>query len=543
VSTGFSIIDSSILIVYLIATLSLGLYYSRRSDQNTSEYFLAGRNLGWFTIGISIFATNISSEHFIGLAGSGAARGLAVGQFELMAIFTLIILGWLLAPIYMKSGVSTTAEFLEKRFNNSIRKLFAGISIVIYIFTKISLTLFAGGILFHKIFGLNIYASAIIIVLITGLYSVIGGAKAVFKTHVFQGIILIVGAVTLTAFGLNAVGGFSGLYEKLPADYFNMFKPMSDPDFPWTGIIFGAPIIAFWYWCTDQYIVQRLLSAKSLDAARKGSLLAASLKILPIFILVVPGLIAVVLFPEINNDDAYPTLLASNILPMGFKGLVIAGLLAAIMSSLAGVFNSTASLFTNDFYKPRHPEATERKLVLIGRLSTTTIVVIAIICVPLIKMANSQIYLYLQSVQAYLSPPITAIFLMGFFIKWVTSRSVLTTLIVGELIGLSRLFTDMIVNAGWTTNSLLISYSQINFLHYAIFLFVFCMISILLLSAVERNRSSARITKIQYLLPDSLHEIKLNLANLGDGSTGFKSNLAISAFLFLIILSVWGLWY
>ena len=350
-SVFFSHIDSLVLLAYLIIVLSLGFYYSRRNDENYSDYFLAGRNIGWLTVGISIFATNISSEHFIGLAGAGATRGLAVGQFELMAIFTLIFLGWVLAPIYFKSNVVTVPEFLEKRFDLRIRKFFAAFSIIIYIFTKILVSLFAAGLLFYKIFGINIYASSIIIVLITGLYSVTGGANAVIRTQLFQGIVLIVGAIVLSVFGLNAVGGFSGLEEKLPSHFFTMFKPISDPDYPWTGILFGAPIIAFWYWCTDQYIVQRILSAKSINDARRGTLVAAFLKVLPIFILVFPGLIAVALYPGIKGDEAYSALIAGDILPVGFKGLVVAGLLAAIMSSLASAFNSTSVLFTNDFYK------------------------------------------------------------------------------------------------------------------------------------------------------------------------------------------------
>ena len=358
---------------------------------------------------MSIFATNISSEHFIGLAGAGATRGLAVGQFELMAIFTLIFLGWVLAPIYFKSNAVTVPEFLEKRFDLRIRKFFAAFSIIIYIFTKILVSLFAAGLLFYKIFGLNIYATSIIIVLITGLYSVTGGANAVIRTQLFQGIVLIIGAIVLSAFGLNAVGGFSGLEQKLPSHFFNMFKPISDPDYPWTGIIFGAPIIAFWYWCTDQYIVQRIFSAKSVNDARRGTLVAAFLKVLPIFILVLPGLIAVALYPDISGDEAYSVLVAGDLLPIGLKGLVVAGLLAAIMSSLASAFNSTAVLFTNDFYKVKNPQANERKLVLVGRLATTAIVVVAILTVPFVKLISSQVYLFLQNVQAFVAPPITCL--------------------------------------------------------------------------------------------------------------------------------------
>ncbi|HEX9252166.1 MAG TPA: sodium:solute symporter [Ignavibacteriaceae bacterium] len=541
-STFFSQIDLLVLVAYLIIVLSLGFYYSRRSDENYSDYFLAGRNIGWFTVGISIFATNISSEHFIGLAGSGSTRGLAVGQFELMAIFTLIFLGWILAPIYLKSGVVTVPEFLEKRFDRKIRKMFAGFSIAIYIFTKILVSLFAAGLLFYKIFGLNIYASSIIIVLITGLYSVTGGANAVMRTQLFQGIILILGAVILSAFGLNAVGGFSGLEEKLPADFFNMFKAVNDPDFPWTGILFGAPIIAFWYWCTDQYIVQRLFSARSINDARRGTLLAAFLKILPIFILVLPGLIAVALYPEIKGDEAYSALVAGDLLPIGLKGIVIAGLLAAIMSSLAGAFNSTAVLFTNDFYKIRNPQANERKLVLVGRLTTTAVVVVAILIVPLVKIISSQIYLFLQSVQAFVSPPITAVFLFGLFSKKINAKTALITLIVGETIGFSRLMLEIISNLGVQLHPILIWILSINFLHFAIFLFV---VSITLILAL--NFSSVRIANdltisLQYSISESIQELKGNFVSIKT-VRGLKSNFLLSAFIVMIIIGLWSIWY
>ncbi|MCU0343871.1 MAG: sodium:solute symporter [Ignavibacterium sp.] len=541
-STIFSSIDLLVLVAYLIIVLSLGFYYSRRSDENYSDYFLAGRNIGWFTVGISIFATNISSEHFIGLAGSGSTRGLAVGQFELMAIFTLIFLGWILAPIYLKSGVVTVPEFLEKRFDRKIRKLFAGFSIAIYIFTKILVSLFAAGLLFYKIFGLNIYASSIIIILITGLYSVTGGASAVMRTQLFQGIVLILGAVILSVFGLNAVGGFSGLEAKLPADFFNMFKAIQDPDFPWTGILFGAPIIAFWYWCTDQYIVQRLFSAKSINDARRGTLLAAFLKVLPIFILVLPGLIAVALYPEIKGDEAYSALVAGDLLPIGLKGIVIAGLLAAIMSSLAGAFNSTAVLFTNDFYKIRNPQANERKLVLVGRLTTTAVVVVAILIVPLVKIISSQIYLFLQSVQAFVSPPITAVFLFGLFSKKINARTAFITLIVGETIGFSRLLIEILVNLGVQLHPALVWILGINFLHFAIFLFVVCLTLIFVLNFYSVQITNDLRINIQYSISESIQELKYNFACI-KRMHGLKSNFLLSAFIVIIIIGLWSIWY
>ncbi len=533
----FSFIDSSIVVVYLIIVLSLAFYYSKGKDKNLVDYFLSGRNLGWVAIGISIFATNISSEHFIGLAGAGATRGFAVGQFELMAIFTLILLGWVISPIYIKSGVITVPEFLEKRFDRKIRKLFAFLSIFIYLITKISVSLFAGGLLFYKIFGLNIYTSAIIIILITGIYCVVGGATAVVKTNVFQGILLAIGAIVLTILGLHRVGGFSGLQHSLPPDYFQMFKNANDPDFPWPGIIFGAPIIAFWYWCTDQYFVQRILSAKTPNDARRGSLLAALLKILPLFVLVLPGLLAVVLFPELKGDEAYPTLIASELLPVGIKGVVIAGLLAAIMSSLASVFNSAAAIYTNDIYKPKHPDVNERKYVLVGRLSTTAMVVAAIVCVPLIKVAGSQIYIYLQSAQAFISPPITAVFIFGILMKRINSKGALWTLIIGELIGISRYIVELLIKNGMLTNPYLLYFGNINFLYFAIYLFIFSSLTVIIISYLTSDENNPFYNVIK----KSLLELKENLLNLNP-AFGNKTNLYMSVAILLIIISVWSIW-
>lgn len=540
VTSTFTIYDSFVLFIYLIIVLSIGFYYSRRSDRSSSEYFLAGRNVGWIAVGLSIFATNISSEHFIGLAGSGSIRGLVVGQFELMAIFILILLGWFLAPIYIKSGVTTMPEFLEKRFDKRSRQFFSVLSIIMYLFTKITVTIFAGGILFYKIFGLNIYTSAIILILITGLYTVIGGANAVIRTHVFQGILLILAALVLTIFGLNEVGGISGLKEKLSPEYFEMFKPASDPDFPWTGILFGAPIIAFWYWCTDQYIVQRVLSAKSINDARRGSLLAALLKILPLFILVIPGLIAAVLYPEVRGDEVYPVLLFSDLLPVGVKGFVVAGLLAAIMSSLASVFNSTATLFTNDFYKPRDPEASERKLVLVGRLATTVTVIMAILCVPLVKIISSQVYLFMQGVQAYIGPPITAVFIFGILFKKTTAKAAIWTLIIGESIGILRLVIDMLINLNYITDPFLISVIQINFLHFAVLSFIICSLLIVLISVVTQKEEGSK-QKSQYLFTDSFRDITYEINHFSTVHA-YRLNIFISLFILLIILGLWSLW-
>lgn len=538
----FSFIDAIVLVIYFILILSLGLYYSQKNDDSYEKYFLAGRNVPWFVVGVSIFATNISSEHFIGLAGAGSVRGLAVGQFELMAIFTLLFLGWFLVPIYAKTGVVTVPEFLEILFDRRIRKFFAIFSVIIYIFTKVLVSLFAAGILFYDIFGLNIYASSILIVLITGLYSVIGGSSAVIKTQYFQGLILIIGAVILSIAGFNAVGGFAGLSAKTPEDFFNMFKPISDPDYPWTGIIFGAPIIAFWYWCTDQYIVQRLLSAKSIDHARKGSLLAASLKILPIFILVFPGIFASILFPEFKGDVAYSALIYSDIVPHGLKGFVVAGLLAAIMSSLAAVFNTISVLFTNDFYKLRYPDASDRKLILVGRLSTTAAVVGAILIVPLVKVITSQIYLFLQSVQSFVSPPITAVFLFGLFSKKMTATTAIVTLIIGETIGIFRLVLQLLFDNGVILHPYLLKILEINFLHFSIFLFVFSVMIIKIGNVFSTVNKTAVISIINSSLKESISEIRFNFNRIGHLKP-FNSNFAISILIVFVIILLWSFWY
>lgn len=537
----FSYIDAIVLVVYFILILSLGFYYSQKNDDNYEKYFLAGKNIPWFIVGVSIFATNISSEHFIGLAGAGSLRGLAVGQFELMAIFTLLFLGWFLVPIYFKTGVVTVPEFLEKVFDRRIRKFFALFSIIIYVFTKVLVSLFAAGLLFYDIFGLNIYASSILIVLITGLYSVIGGSSAVIKTQYFQGLILIVGAFILSIAGFNAVGGFDGLASKVPEDFFNMFKNAVDPDYPWTGIIFGAPIIAFWYWCTDQYIVQRLLSAKSIDHARKGSLLAAALKILPIFILVFPGIFASVLFPESRGDSAYSAMIYSDIVPHGLKGFVIAGLLAAIMSSLAGVFNTISVLFTNDFYKLRHPDANERKLILIGRLSTTAAVVGAILIVPLVKVITSQIYLFLQSVQSFVSPPITAVFLFGLFSKKMSAKTAIVTLIIGETIGIFRLVLQLIYDNGVVLHPILAGILEINFLHFSILLFILSIIIIKIGNVFSTVQKTQIVSVIDSSMKESLTEIRLNFGRIGHFKS-LNSNFAISMVIVFVIIILWSFW-
>ncbi len=534
-ATGFTFIDEALILTYLAVTMIIGFRYAGKKDQTFQRYFFAGNDLGWFAVGMSIFATNISSEHFVGLAGAGASRGMAVGQFELMAIFVLVILGWVIAPIYMKSSASTTPEFLEQRFGRLLRGPFASLSIVLYIFTKMIVAFFAGGLLFNRLFGVNVYTSAIVIVLLTGLYSVFGGASAVIKTGIFQGFVLILGGLLLTIFGLKEVGGFAQLKRDLPSDFFCMFKPMSDPDYPWTGILFGAPIVAFWYWVTDQYFIQKILSSRNLDAARVGSLFAATLKILPVFFLVLPGLVTAAIFHGTGGDQTYSMLIEGISFPVGVKGLILSGVLAAIMSSLAGIFNTSALLVTNDIYLPRRGQATDHELVLVGRLATLVMVMVAIMSISLVKLVSSQLYLFLQGLQSFVSPPITAIFLFAFVLRKGSAKAALWTLIIGELAGLFLLVLRLSPHVAGVFPSMPRAILTVNFLHLSILLFLFSILVFVVLSYVIDRESCLQLrVNVNHLRLSQL------FLRIRDAKGRYRASILFSFFIFLVVAGLWN---
>lgn len=440
--------------------------------------------MGWVAVGTSLFATNISSEHLIGLAGTGSTRGISVGQFEWLAVFILIILGYIFAPIFLRSKVFTVPEFFGQRFDRRSRTYLTAISIIAYFFTKIAVTLLAASYLLKLVLGWDMFASTVLIVLLTGLYTIVGGLRSVIKTQIFQTGLLIFGAFLLVYYGITEIGGFSGLTEKLPSDYFTLFKPTDDPDFPWTGIIFGAPILAIWYWCTDQYIVQRVLSAKGIDQVRKGTLFAGFLKIFPIFLFILPGMIAVILYPGIKGNEAYTYLLTGNLLPVGIKGIVIAGLFAALMSSLSSAFNSSATLIANDVYKPRKENLKDDEFVLVGRLATTLIVIVTISLIPLLKMIKTDIYLYLQTLQAYISPPIASVFLIGVFWKKATGTAAIWALIIGGVLGFLKILLSVLDEGIINNLGIIGTYANINYLHFAAYLFVITSLVLVVISLV-----------------------------------------------------------
>ena len=523
-------IDILIIVLYFVVIAAIGIWASRKSQKNTDAYFLAGHEVGWMAIGASLFASNISAEHFIGLAGSGASSGLAVGQFEWLACFILLLLGWLFVPFYLRTGVFTMPEFLERRYNRGCRTYLSVISLVAYIFTKVSVSVYAGAIVLKTVLGWNIWAGAILLIVATGLYTIVGGLRAVIYTDFVQAFILIGGAILLTIIGIDAVGGLSALKSHFAPSFFSVWQPLSNSDFPWTGILFGAPILGVWYWCTDQVIVQRTLAAKGIDAAQKATIFAGWLKILPVFILVLPGLAGGMLFPDVAPDHIYAKMV-NTLLPVGVKGLVVAALLAAIMSSLSSVFNSSSTLAVIDFYKHWKPSASEKELVRAGQLATVVLVIVGILWLPFIGLISNQLFIYLQSVQAYISPPIAAVFLVGILWKGANGRGALTALLVGFGLGAFRFVGELLVKSGRVTGGPVASLVDIHFLHFAIILFI---ISILVQYFV--SVSTGRPTKEKLSIFDKSEH---HAASMVHRKSSYRLDIALSVLLAVVILTFW----
>ena len=435
--TSLHLFDLVVIAAYFLLLLGIGYWAARREKNVSADYFLASRDVGWFAVGASLFASNIGSEHLVGLAGTGAASGLAVGHFEWLACLILLLLGWLFVPFYLRSGVYTMPEFLERRFNPASRSYFTWVSII--------------------------------------------------------------GSAVLAVMGLQAVGGWSGLEARVPAAFFSMWKPISDPAFPWTGIVFGAPILGVWYWCTDQHIVQRVLAARNVSQARTGTILAGFLKILPVFIFVLPGIIAAALYADVRGgaaDTAYPTLV-TRLLPAGFKGLVLAGMLAALMSSLASAFNSCSTLLTWDVYRKLRPDASEQRLVAVGRATTGVLVVLGLLWIPFMKYISPQIYIYLQSVQAYIAPPIAACFLFGVLHPRLNGSGALAALVTGLVLGAARLVLEL-EKAHLAGGTVWFWFASVNFLHFAVLLFVLCTAILVVVSLATPPPAAERVADLTY---------------------------------------------
>ena len=516
-SSIFQTLDWVVLGIYFLILIVVAVWVALQRNKNTEDYFLAGRNVGWFVIGASIFASNIGSEHVVGLAGTGFSSGTPLAHYELHA-WIVLLLGWLFLPFYMRSGAFTMPEFLEKRFDSRSRWFLSVFSLFAYVLTKVSVTIYAGGIVVSELLNLDFWIGAIGIVVFTGIYTIIGGLKAVVYTETLQTVVLILGSVIITYLGFQEVGGWNELTKtvtEVSPDHFNMWRPMNDPDFPWTGLLIGGTIVGIWYWCTDQYIVQRTLAANNIMIGRRGAIFGAYLKLLPILIFLIPGIIAYALTiqnPEMFNvidsngieraDRAFP-MLVTTLLPVGIKGLVAGGLMAALMSSLASVFNSCSTIFTIDIYKKIKPEKSEKYLVNIGKIATLVIVVLGIAWIPIMeKIGGGVMYQYLQNVQAYIGPPVTAVFLLGILWKRINAQASIVTLSAGLVLLIVRLSSEIYfqseISSGIVVDSVFFEFATINFSHMAIFIFVFSALLCVTVSILTDEPDYSRIRGLSF---------------------------------------------
>lgn len=539
-------IDLTVVACYFLIILGLAWWVIKQRQNTTTDYFLAGRHLGWFIVGASIFASNIGSEHLVGLAGSGATDGVAMAHYELHA-WCLLVLGWVMVPFYMRSKVFTMPEFLERRFSPTARTVLSVISLVAYVLTKIAVGIFAGGVVFSVLLpdinfmGLDsFWIGSFLVIVLTGIYTILGGLRAVAYTEALQTVILVFGSMLVTFFGLKALGGWGELKAIAGSEMFNLWKPLVpsgvdgtwapvreagrmawyfNDNYPWLGMLFCAPIIGLWYWCTDQYIVQRALGAPGEREARRGSIWASYLKLLPVFIFIIPGMICFALassgkieaiqqvFFDANGQllrdraqEAFP-LLVAHVLPVGVRGIVVAGLLAALMSSLAGVFNASSTLFTMDFYSRLRPKSTQHHLVWIGRVATTVMVLIGLVWIPVIQ-GGKGLYDYLQGVQAYLAPPIFVVFFFGVFMKRLNAKGCLAALVTGFIMGLFRLAVDtpvkLIESFNYDQGSFLWVVNNIFFQYYSLLIFLVCAVVMIVVSYMTKEPAYEKISGLTF---------------------------------------------
>ena len=509
-------LDWIVLGIFCIVLIGIIIWVTRQKDQTSTDYFLAGRDATWLAIGCSIFASNIGSEHLVGLAGAGASSGMAMAHWEMHG-WLILILGWFFVPFYARSGVFTMPEFLEKRYNKESRSVLSIISLVSYVLTKVAVTVYAGGVVFKQVFGIEsmfgidfFWISAVGLVVLTGIYTTLGGMKAVLWTSVLQTPVLLAGSLAVLVIGLIKLGGWSEMMTICQAVPVNadgdtmtqLIRSANDPEYPWTGVILGSAIIGFWYWCTDQYIVQRVLSGRNQRESRRGTILGAAFKLTPVFIFLIPGMIAYSLNAKgminlTSSDSAFSTLV-KELLPLGFKGLVVGGILAALMSSLASLFNSSATLFTVDFYQKYKPDAPEKELVRVGRIATIVVVVLGVLWIPVMKGLGKVLYAYLQDVQSLLAPGIAAVFLLGIASKKTTPQAGLIGLISGFTLGMTRLGLK-VFGAGMGHDSIIYKvFLAPNWLHYEIALFFLVIVIMIITSMVTPKADPVAIRGLYF---------------------------------------------
>jgi SSS family solute:Na+ symporter len=527
---SLNFIDKAVLVLYLVVIVGIGCWTgmrSRKGAEGGRDYFLAGGSLRWPMIGLALFSTNISTIHLVGFAQEGYTNGLVAGNFEWMAPFMLIVLALFFAPFYIRSRVATLPDFLERRYNRSCRDWLAFISIISAIFIHIGFTLYTGAVVLKGLFGFPIMYSIIGATLLTGLYTIVGGLMAVVVTESIQTIVLLAGSILITIFGLIKVGGWEGMVNNVEAVKLTMLRPPSDPaNLPWYSIFLGYPVIGLWYWCADQTIVQRVLGAKDENHARVGPLFAGFIKILPVFIFVLPGIMLVALInqgqfaPLEDSKDAYSYLI-KNLLPTGLTGVMAAALLAALMSTVSGALNSIATLFSYDLYKRWRPNTSDKNLVLVGRLATFVAMLVAIVWSQYIGHFKG-IYQGCVSLICYVAPPITAVFILGVFWKRASSAGAMTTLVAGSILGfvvfLLEWFRD---STGWTMPALLAGF----------YLCMICIIIHIVISIYKPHQHTADSILLVWDKPMDCLKDK--------GWPGIGNYKLLSAILFVVMVALY----
>jgi SSS family solute:Na+ symporter len=578
--------------LYFGLLLGVAAWVVRKNKDTATDYFLAGRNLGWWVIGASIFASNIGSEHIVGLAGSGATDGVALAHFELHA-WCLLVLAWVFVPFYSRALVFTMPEFLERRFSPASRYVLSIMSIVTFIISKIAVGIFAGGVVFatllpevHVTLGgvavNSFWIGSVAVIILTGLYTVLGGMRAVVYNDAVQVVVLIGGSACLTFYGLHRLGGWGELRRYCGSEMLNLWRPITpagvqstwapvletnaagaltkqawyfNGNFPWPGMLICAPIIGLWYWCTDQYIVQRALGAPNQTIARRGSIFAAFLKLFPVYLFIIPGLICFALaksgkiaeFGAMVGADGRPVpaetqaafpMMVKYLLPPGLRGIVVAGLLSALMGSLAGVFNACSTLFTVDLYQKWRPKATQSELVRMGRTATVGMIVIALAWIPVIQGAHG-LYGYLQTVQGYLAPPIFVVFFFGVFWKRLNAQGCLWAMVVGFVIGGFRLLVDTPVTMklagyenGYTPGSFLWVVNNINFQYFSVLITVVSAVVMVVMSYATAAPDYGRIKSLTFATTSAEDKARTR-ASWG------KKDVFFSAFILACILAAY----
>ena len=532
--------DLIIILTYLTFILGLGLYLSRKEGEK-DDFFLASKQSSWIVIGASIFVVSISGEYFIGLFGLGEQYGLSIGNIELISCFLILVLSYIFVPLYLKANIYTVPQYLEKRFNKASRIYLSVISIFSYILTKIAIVLFAGGFLLNRILGWDISKSAIIIVIIAGIYAILGGFKTIIKLDVVQSLFLLAGLSLLLFYGLREIGGLTEIMKNSSSEYICILKWSDIGDLPILGLVFGIPIIGFAYWCTDQIIVQRVLSGRSVEDAQRGAILAGFLKILPLFLFVIPGMISFTILKHPHGDGhfAFASFIMNSFIPSGVRGLIITGLMAALISTLANTFNSSSLLFTMDLYKSNHTDASDEELVLVGRLATTALVIIGIIWIPFIRNFQTNPYIYVMKVNSLISPPIAAVFILGVLWKRMNAKGAIITLMTGGIIGIFRLLCELFYDCTAIQLPVLTTLLNMNFLYFAIILFGFSVIISITTSVLTTPDANPEVSKLVYKPSHNyFHTFRSSFDFMSRGLKRLNTKISILLVVLILILYI-----